>query len=187
MKQKLWNITKAFMTGFIVVAAVLLLLQIVAPALGFDLQVGWKATFDLEKSAEGVVHASWLAPITVGLIFAAIQLADDFESDISKYYRRTVKSYEAREAVTILWHGFWGLSIGFVISMFLLAILAGSKGTYAIPFFLTATANGNAVTATTSIITLCTVLGLIWGVWKAEHLPKAKKKAAKRKAKRKKK
>ncbi|MCK4327647.1 MAG: hypothetical protein KAW41_04160 [Candidatus Diapherotrites archaeon] len=185
MKKKLWNLFKAFMTGFIVVAAVLLLLQILAPVLGFELQVGWKATFELEKSAKGVVHASWLAPITVGLIFAAIQLVDDFESSISRQYKKRVKSRTAREAVTILWHGFWGLTIGFVMSMFLLAVLSGSSGTYSIPFFFTATAQGNAVTATTSIITICTVLGIVWGVWKAEHLPKEKKKAKPRKQKKK--
>ena len=175
MKKKLWNACKAFMTGFMVVAAVLLVLQIAAPALGFDLDVGWRASFEVEKSSKGVVYASWLAPIIVGAIFAAIQLVDDFESSISRQYKKRVKSRDAREAITVLWHGFWGLAIGFVVSMFLLAVLAGSKGTYSIPFFLDAAVEGSSVRATTSIMTVAAILGLVWGVWKAEHLPKEKR------------
>ena len=183
MKQKVWNIFKAFFTGFIVVSAVLLALQVLAPLFGVELEVGWKATFELEKSSRGVLYASWLAPLTVGLIFAAIQLVDDFESDLSRLYTRKVKSYEAREAVAVLWHGFLGLAVGFVVSMFLLALLSGSVGVYSIPFLLTAEAQGASVEGTTSIMTITTILGIIWGVWKAEHLPKKKKKVNKRKKK----
>ena len=169
MKQKLINIIKAFMAGFITVAAVLWLMQIIAPLLGFGYHIGWKATFEMSKSTTPVIHASWFAPILVGIVFALFQLVDDFEGALSKRYKKLFTKKDIREALTVLWNGAWGLAVGFVVSMFLLAIIAGTDRTYAIPYILDATAKNGTVRATTSIMTIFTILGLVWGLWKAEH------------------
>lgn len=172
MRRKIVNLIKAFMAGFITVAVVLWLMQLIAPLIGFGYKIGWKATFEMSKSTFPVIYASWFAPILVGLIFALFQLVDDFEDALRRRYRQLFSKQDTREAVAVLWNGAWGLAIGFVLSMFLLAIIAGTDRTYTIPYLLDATAKGGTVRATTSIMTLFTILGLVWGLWKAEHLPK---------------
>ena len=186
MKQKIWNIFKAFMTGFIVVALVLLAMPFIAPLLGFGYEISWSFSFIFEKSTTPLIHVSWFAPLLVGVIFALVQFFDDFESHLSKHYRKVVKTKEMHELFVILWHGLWGLSLGFVISMFFLALIAGTEKTYIIPYLLDATAKGGSVSATTSVMTVFTILGLVWGAWKVNHLPKHKAAHKARKAKRKK-
>ena len=131
------------------------------------------------------MHASWFAPLLIGVIFAVIQFFDDFESTITKHYKKRVTKTELRELITVLWHGFWGLSLGFVISMFFLAIIAGTNKTYVIPFLFEATAEGSSVQATTSLITIFTILVLVWGIWNVNHLSKHRIAHKKRKKKRK--
>jgi len=183
MRQKVVNIIKAFLTGFVTVAFALLVAQVVLSFLGLRYLVGWQATFELEKTAVNIVHVSWFAPIIVGVIFAVIQLFDDFEGAIKKQSDKLLKDELSHELLIVASHGAWGLALGFVISMFLLAVVAGTDRSYTIPFLLQATASGSTVTATTSIITVSTVLGLLWGVWKAENLPKEKPKAKPKKPK----
>ena len=172
MRQKFINLIKAFMAGFITVAIVLWLMQIIAPLLGFGYHIGWKATFEMSKSTKPIIYASWFAPILVGVIFALFQLVDDFEEALRKRYKKLFTKRDTREALVVLWNGAWGLAIGFVLSMFLLAIIAGTDGSYSIPFLFNATAHGPSVRATTSIMTLFTILSLVWGLWKAEHTRK---------------
>ncbi len=170
MGQKLINLIKAFMAGFITVAVVLWLMQLLAPLLGFGYRIGWRATFEISKGTAPVIYASWFAPLLVGALFALFQLVDDFEDSLRGVYRRAFTRKEEREAAIVLWNGAWGLALGFVVSMFLLALIAGTNRIYSIPYLLDASAKGGTVHATTSIMTIFTILGLVWGLWKAEHL-----------------
>ncbi len=166
MRQKLWNMCKAFITGFIVVSVVLLALNLLAPVMGLDYVVGWGETFTLDKGIAPVVHVSWLIPIIIGLLFALVQMTEDFETSLAYMHKKLFKKKSHKRLFSIVWHGVWGFALGFVISMFLLALLVGAHGTYSIPFVLEVSAAGSSVTGTTTIISLFTFVGLGYGVWK---------------------
>ncbi len=169
MRQKLWNMCKAFITGFIVVSIALLALNLLAPVIGLDYVIGWGETFSLDKGAAPVVHASWLIPIIVGLLFALVQMTDDFETSLAYLHKKWLKTKQHKRLFSIAWHGVWGLALGFVVSMFIMALLVGAEGTYSIPFMLEVSATGATVTGTTTIILAFTLFGLGYGIWKTQE------------------
>jgi hypothetical protein len=165
MKRNVWDITKAFIIGFVVVAVVLLVLNLVAPMIGIQYDVGWGETFSLDKGSAQVIHASWIMPIVVGVLFAVVEMFEHFESSLSKLYKQSFKTDMHKRLFAIVWHGVWGLALGFVISMFLFALLIGMHGNYSIPFLLDVSVAGSSVTGSTTIISLSIFFGLVYGVW----------------------
>lgn len=174
MKQKAKNIFKAFITGFIMTALTIFVLSAAVPAIGLKFNIGWKPTFELDKTA-GLIYASWFAPLLMGVIFAIVQFFDDFNPHIKGYSHKLVTNSDIRELIVIFWHGFWGLMLGFALTMLLMAITSGTNATYHIPYLIEITAKNGEVNGRTSIITIFTILGLLWGLWKTEHLPKIRK------------
>ncbi len=173
MKQKAKNIFAAFMTGFIVSTLVMFVLLFLAPVLGLNFTIGWKSTFEIHN-VMGSIYMSWFAPLLIGVVFAVVQFFDDFESHIKKHSHRLITTRDTRELIVIFWHGLWGLTLGFALTMLLMTFMAGTTASYSIPFLLEAVAKNGQVTGKSSIMTVFTILGLIWGLWKGEHLPKIK-------------
>jgi hypothetical protein len=142
---------------------------VLAPSLGLSYVVGWCETVSLEQGAAPVVHMSWLMPIVIGAIFAVVQLFEDYESSLARLYAKAFHTPDLKRLAVVVWHGLWGLALGFVVSMFFFAILIGAQGNYSIPFLMEVSASGATITGTTAIISLFTLCGVAYGAWLASR------------------
>ena len=187
MNQKTKNIFKAFFTGFLTVALLLLFMHIIAPTLGIKYITTFTYNFSLVGPASGkMLYLSLMAPLIVGVIFAIVQFFEDYEGHMVMHYRKVVKTPETEEMMIIVSDTLWGMAIGFVTTMILFLYLMGKTGSYSIPYLFSATAANGTVTGSTALISLFTVLGLAYGIWKATHMKKHKKRKPAKKAKKKK-
>lgn len=185
MKKKLNNILKAFATGFTVVALTLLVLQFLSPITGFNIQTGWEDPnfINLDNKSAGIVYFSFVTPLLIGLIFALVQVFDDFETDISKLYKKVVRTEESNFILKTFSYALWGLAIGFVVSMFLFLLIFGTQGQFSIPLLFTANSTDSGVSGSTTLISIFTLLGFGYGSWKmstSKAYHKLKKKHKKR-------
>ena len=105
----------------------------------------------------------------VALIFAVVQFFDDYETALHRLFKKLLTSKDTRELTTIAIYGVWGLAIGFVISMFLFAVLLGTAGSYDIPMLFSAESSSAGVVGSTTIVSLTTLLGIVYGIWHTRH------------------
>jgi hypothetical protein len=157
------RIFKAFVTGFVTVSVLLLLLQLFLPLLGVSFELGWNPTFTMRKS--GPLHASWFTPIVVGLVFAFFEAAHLYKDFFHHDFKLKVKDKRFHDAWVVAWHGLWGVALGFVATMLLLSLSLGDTGIYSIPFLFKAKAGYASVVGTSNLISLGGLLGLAYGYW----------------------
>jgi len=186
VNKKVKNIFKAFFTGFLTVALLLLFMHIIAPTLGIKYITTFTYNFSLAGPASGnMLYLSLMIPLIVGVIFAIVQLFEDYEGHMVMHYRKVVKTPETEEMMIIVSDTLWGMAIGFVTTMILFIYLMGKSGSYSIPYLFSATAANGTVTGSTALISIFTAIGLVYGIWKASHVKKHKRKHAAKKAKKK--
>ncbi len=168
MKKETKNILKAFLTGFVTISAIMILMQVLSPLLG--LEVGFSTSFTLGKlQAQKVLTLSLFAPIVVGLIFALVQFVEHYQSKLAEFYHRFMKTEEAKEIESVAVHGVYGAVTGFIMISLLLMLLVGVEGSYSIPFLFKASAEESSVTGSTTVISITTVIGMIYGYWKSKE------------------
>ena len=150
-------------------------MHIVAPTLGIRYITTFTSTFNLSVPQSGrVLYFSLMTPILVGVLFAIVQFFEDYEGHLSRQYRKVVKTKETEEFIAIVQNTLWGTAIGFFTTMVLFIYLMGKQGTYTIPYIITVTSSEGLVSGSTTIISICTILGLLYGLWQAVRISKHK-------------
>jgi len=158
------GMVKAFLVGFVSVSLIMLLLQFAGPFLGVQFTLGWNPTFKFQKSQ--TLTASWFTPILVGLLFALVEAVHQYKPLFHEKMKKKVVSERVHDLWFIIWHCLWGISIGFVGTALLFALLVGVEGSFSIPFILSAEATKSSVTGSTTLISIGGLAGLVYGIVK---------------------
>ncbi|MBN3037029.1 MAG: hypothetical protein JW834_01145 [Candidatus Diapherotrites archaeon] len=163
MNRDVFRLVYAFAQGFVLTALIMLAMQVLVPVFGFHYAVGWRFGLELSGESSNVLYLSFLTPFIIGAVFVIAQAVEDYRSSAKKRYESLLKSEDTREFMTVMVRALLGMALGFVISMFLSTYLLRVEGISSLPFVFDVM-RGGAVRVHSAIISLTTLLGLLYGL-----------------------